>query len=154
MFTRNKKQSGFTLIELLVVVIIVAVLAAVGIPLLSGNIERARLSEAEAGLGTIRTSMRAEFAEQGAAVGWSTLGAPVAPVAANIGLNAGDLTGRFFADADYVITAAEVATFCAGVTGSAASAAPRGDQVAGLTRSMNQDGTLFDDAVCGGTVLN
>ena len=45
----KRGQAAFTLIELLVVVIIVAILAAVGIPLLSGNIERARASEADAG---------------------------------------------------------------------------------------------------------
>lgn len=57
------QEKGFTLIELLVVVIIVAVLAAVAVPLLSGNITRARSSEAEATLGTIRTAMRAYYAE-------------------------------------------------------------------------------------------
>ena len=43
-----RSNRDFTLIELLVVVIIVAVLAAVGVPLLSANVERARASEAEA----------------------------------------------------------------------------------------------------------
>ena len=45
-----KNETGFTLIELLIVVIIVAVLVAVGVPLLQGNIERAKLTEADAGL--------------------------------------------------------------------------------------------------------
>src|SRR3989338_5022281 len=49
-------RAGFTLIELLVVVIIVAVLAAVGVPLLSANVTRARGTEAETGLGTLRTA--------------------------------------------------------------------------------------------------
>ena len=154
MRVENVKRLGFTLIELLVVVIIVAVLAAVGIPLLSGNIERARLSEAEAGLGTVRTAMRAEFAEAGAAVGYSDVAeGPV--IAAAIGLNAGDLTGRFFDDNDYALSGIDVGTFCVGVTGGTdPDTAPRFDQVDGLTRSMNQDGTLFSDAACGGTVLN
>lgn len=154
MFGRNGKSSGFTLIELLVVVIIVAVLAAVGIPLLTGNVERARLSEAEAALGTVRTAMRAEFAETGALVGYSNI-PPGAVVDAAIGLNAGDLTGRFFDDDDFQIVAVDIATFCVGATGGAnADVAVANAQVAGLTRSMNQDGTIFDDAACAGNQLN
>lgn len=151
---RGSNRSGFTLIELLVVVIIVAILAAVGIPLLSGNLERARTSEASAGLGTVRTAMRAERAERGATVGYSGITEPVGPTAAGIGINAGDLSGRFFEDDDYSIVDAEVATFCIGVTGDTAGAAVRGSDVDGVSRSMDQDGTLYDDAACGGTVLN
>src|SRR3990167_8886774 len=59
-------RAGFTLIELLVVVIIVAVLAAVGVPLLSANVTRARGTEAETGLGTLRAALRAYGVENSA----------------------------------------------------------------------------------------
>ena len=87
----KRGQSAFTLIELLVVVIIVAILAAVGVPLLTGNVQRARASEAEAGLGTWRTGIRAALAQNGgtfAAAGPVTL--------AQAGFLATDLSGRWF----------------------------------------------------------
>ena len=144
----KRNESAFTLIELLVVVIIVAILAGVGVPLLAGNVQRARLSEADAGLGTIKTGMRSFFAENRTYVG-TTL--------QNIGLNVdavgnnnGDLDGRFFDDNDYVIQAAGTTTFCARVTGSGAGAteAFRAADVTGLSRSMNEVGTLFNTADC------
>ena len=144
---RNKiNESGFTLIELLVVVIIVAVLAMVGIPLLQGNINRARLTEADAGLGAIRTAMRAQQAEFAA---FPVIAAGTAATAAGIGIAAGDLTGRYFEDDDYTFNGATTATtYCASVTGDTAGAAPRGADVNGLSRSANQAGTLFNSANC------
>lgn len=145
-------QSGFTLIELLVVVIIVAVLAVVGIPLMQGNVERARMTEADAALGTIRTAMRAEQAEN---AGFPVIASGTTAVAAAIGINANDLTGRFFEDDDFTFSGATTATtYCASVTGDTAGTAPRGNQVNGLTRSMNQDGNIFSTANCSGTPLN
>lgn len=37
-----RRQAGFTLVELLIVVAIIAILAAISIPLVSGSLERAR----------------------------------------------------------------------------------------------------------------
>ena len=158
-----KKRSAFTLIELLVVVIIVAILAAVGVPMLSANVQRARASEAEAGLGTVRTALRAYFAENQTYVG--------AALTNIIGLNvdqsgAGslddDLDGRWFSDDAYALGGLSSTGFCIRVNG-AASAAPRADQVDGIgsnpviIRTMNQDGQLRANGstTCtGGTVLN
>ena len=152
MVTRNKKQSGFTLIELLVVVIIVAVLAAVGIPLLTGNIQRARASEAEAGLGTIRTSIRAYIAEN------KTL--PATLTLANVGLQAGDLDGRFFDDAAYKITpTVDTAQYCIDADGTN-STAPQQLKVQSanlIQRSMDEKGGIYDSTGCSGgtgTLLN
>ena len=155
-------QSGFTLIELLIVVIIVAILAAVGIPLLQGNVQRARLTEADAALGTIRTAMRAELAENAAYPTGALFDAGAGVIAANIGLNAGDLTGRFFEDDDFTWGVNTTGTlFCASVTGdtaagaTAATTAPRGNQVNGLTRSMNHEGHIYPNALCtAGTEIN
>ena len=55
--TRNA-QAGFTLVELLIVVIIVGILASVTIPLYHGATESAYAREADAALGTIRSTMR------------------------------------------------------------------------------------------------
>ena len=151
----GKNQSGFTLIELLVVVIIAAVLAVVGLPLMQGNVERARLSEAQAMLGAIRTGMRAAQAENGS---FPAIAGGTAPTAANIGIKAGDLTGRFFDDDDFEIVsnAADptanppvLANYCASVTGgSGSNVAPKASQVAGVTQSLDETGDFFSSDDC------
>ncbi len=98
----KRKRDGFTLVELMVVAVIVAILAAVAIPLMSANRTRAMVTEAEAGCGTIRTVLRAMFAETGA-YNVDLLGAPITstdPVDLP-GLSVGDLDGKYFSDGDY-----------------------------------------------------
>ena len=150
----KKDRLAFTLIELLVVVIIVAVLAAVGVPLLSANVQRARASEAESGLGTWRTGIRALLSENN-----GTFPASAQLTLAQVGLNLIDLNGRWFDTGAYTAptVVAGASTYCVGVDGNA-SGAPRADQVSGtnnrIRRSINQDGTLFDLANCSGNQLN
>ena len=157
LLTWKKSRSAFTLIELLIVVIIVAILAAVGVPLLSANVRRARASEADAGLGTIRTAVRAYIAENGSATG-ATL--------ANIGMTATDFGGRWFNFPAYVLNVVSGTVYCITVDGNI-STAPRKDQVDTdgtdrLSHSMDQDGQIKDyglsggpSTTCaGGTVLN
>ena len=151
----KSNRAAFTLIELLVVVIIVAVLAAVGVPLLSANIVKARTSEADAGLGTIRTGLRAQFAEFAV---YPTIAAGTLATTANVGVQAGDLTGRYFGDSDFTLSSAP-ATACITATGNTgASTAPRKAQVAGVTRSMSvggaNDGSIFTSNNCTGTAVN
>ncbi len=52
-------QRGFTLIELMVVMIIVAILAAVAIPLYIGYIHKAKAEEAKACIGALVTAEKA-----------------------------------------------------------------------------------------------
>ena len=153
MLRLKRNRSAFTLIELLVVVIIVAILAAVGVPLLSANVRRARASEAEAGLGTIRTAVRAYIAENGSATGATLV---------NTGLLSTDFAGRWFDFPAYALNVTTPTDYCIRANGGA-STAPRNDQVDGsgggtvLIRTMNQDGQIRANgsATCtGGTVLN
>ncbi len=160
MFKQKNNQSGFTLIELLVVVIIVAILAGVGIPLLSGFMQRARTSEADAGLGAIRTGMRSFFAENRTYVGatFANIGITTT-AAANTG---GDLDGRYFEDGDYTLIIPRVAgapapgatdSFCAVAQGGGGAVdAPFTVQVTGganqVNRSVNEQGTFFNSLNC------
>jgi len=99
-FFRNEK--GFTLVELMIVIVIVGILAAVAVPIYTGNVNKAKQSECDAALGTIRTALRVYYAENGAyplgksgftIADWDTLG-----------LSTFDLTGKYFAASTYKLT--------------------------------------------------
>ncbi len=97
MHTKKNKKSGFTLVELMVVAIIVAILAAVAIPLMSGNKARAAATEAQAACSTIQTAVRMGQAE-GSAFETTIDDLP--------GINPGDLQGNYFDHDDYSIAGA------------------------------------------------
>ena len=130
---RKKRRSGFTLVELMVVAIIVAILAAVAIPLMSGSKRRAMATEAEAGLGTCRTALRAYFAEHND-YGSDGVGKPVTDIE---GIRSGDLSGTYFTDGDYTYTVYESGSnytlYCSGSTGD----------VVGVSISLNRDGEFI-----------
>ncbi len=139
--TRNKK-SGFTLVELMVVAVIVAILAAVAIPLMTGNRTRAMATEAEAALGTMRTTLRAMYAQTGA-YDKDLDGNDFAAGAATTipGINDGDLDGKYFDDAAYSITAIGESTYTLRALGSA-SGAPSADDVSAITITLDDKGTF------------
>jgi len=98
MKTHKQKKAGFTLVELMVVAIIVAILAAVAIPLMAGNKERAAATEAQAGCSAILTAQRVERAENGSYLAGAAAADDLQ------GIEIGDLQGKYFNHADYVIT--------------------------------------------------
>jgi type IV pilus assembly protein PilA len=60
---KNKAEEGFTLIELLVVVIIIGVLAAIALPSLLGQVNKAKQSEARNNVGAINRAQQAFYLE-------------------------------------------------------------------------------------------
>jgi type IV pilus assembly protein PilA len=99
-------RKGFTLIELMVVIFIVGILAAVAIPIMRGRIDAAKWSEGKASAGSVRTAIRAYLAEKGPAYAnyAADLDGDLAVFGAPLGFATGDLSGKYFKDADYVIS--------------------------------------------------
>ena len=79
---------AMTLIELMVVIIIVAILAAVALPIMWGRIDSAKWSEGRAMAGTIKTAIKAWYTGRG-------VGAPE-PSYTDLGFRPGDLDGKYF----------------------------------------------------------
>ncbi|MCX7819320.1 MAG: type II secretion system GspH family protein [Kiritimatiellae bacterium] len=132
---RTKGKSGFTLVELMVVAVIVAILAAVAIPLMSGNKKRAMATEAEAALGSVRTALRAMYAET-KAYNKDPNGNTISqndPVTKIPGVTAEDLEGKYFKSTDYTIAAIGVDTYTIQAKGSTG-------EVAGVTITLNEKG--------------
>ena len=90
--------AGFTLIELMIVVLIVAVLAAVAVPIYRGRIDTAKWSEGKAMAGTVASAIRAYAAEKGTAV------SATPSLTTDLGFGANDLDGTYFLQACYAVT--------------------------------------------------
>lgn len=139
MKTKLSSKAGFTLVELMVVAVIVAILAAVAIPLMSANKKRAASTEGEAGLGTIRSCLRAVYAEKGAynvnLSGGAINGGGAAVIANVPGVSAGDLNGKYFVDANYTVTSIGASNYTLQVAGTTGI-------VAGVTITLTEAGTF------------
>jgi len=59
--TRRGQAAGFTLIELMIVVAIIAILAAIAVPIYSNYITRSKLTEAQNNLSALRVAMEQFF---------------------------------------------------------------------------------------------
>jgi len=133
-----KKQNklGFTLVELMVVAIIVAILAAVAIPMMSGNKTKAIATEAQAGLGSLRTAFQIYKAENGT---WPTFlnNVQFSATVTNLTVKFGDLQGKYFKDDGYKFLSVNTTNYTLQATGYA------GD-------SSNIVVTLTDAGVWGG----
>jgi type IV pilus assembly protein PilA len=141
------KRKGFTLIELMVVILIVAILAAVLVPMMRGRIDAAKWSEANASCAQIRTALRAYIAEKGpnftfpALTGGQGVWGPI------VGITVDDLSGRYFLSGAYnvtnVVTDGTSADFgrCAITVTAASGPGPGGAPTNPAAMTMALDGT-------------
>jgi prepilin-type N-terminal cleavage/methylation domain-containing protein len=102
-----KHRKGFTLTELMMVIFIVAILAAVALPLVRGRIDTAKWSEARAAAGTLKTTVRTlvttvdpNYADYTIIEGSSGDGFP----AQLLGFTDTSLDGSYFNQVDYTIS--------------------------------------------------
>jgi len=100
---KGRKKRGFTLVELMAVIMIVGVLASLTMPILRRRARQAEWSEAAAAAGSIRTTMRAYYAEDPIAAA-AMVGSTVDTIQGTLGFSAGDLTGRYFQADNFTIT--------------------------------------------------
>lgn len=111
MFRNVKNQKGFTLVEVIVVAVIVAVLAAVAIPLYNGYIRDSRINVANNIAGSVASAAGATF-QQGLTVPQGDLDSVVVMP----GLNGTD--NVINVPAGYTVTIADPAVTCAHSSGA------------------------------------
>ena len=121
-------RKGFTLIELVVVMIIVATLAAVGIPMMRGNIAKAKFTEAVAALGIARTQLLLNYAETQA---YDQLPGGAGTIQAgsieNIpGIESNDFNGTYFQTSDYDLYSIDSGGFVIRVKGNSSDVYGKG----------------------------
>lgn len=61
----NRQRKGFTLIEILVVVVIIAILAAISVPMYVDYVQGARASDAQSQIGAIYNASKMYYQEKG-----------------------------------------------------------------------------------------
>lgn len=154
-----RSKRGFTLVELMVVAVIVAILAVVLVPMMTGNKKKAYATEAVAALGTIRNALRVYHAEHAAypvnATGTKVAYTGAAPNPGVQGIEASgtiyDLDGTYFSNDCYSIesTTTTYTITCDwsesdAVSGTPPHGAPKSTAVSGYTdtTTLNQDGTF------------
>ncbi len=107
-FFRNEK--GFTLVELMITIVIVGILAAVAVPIYTANIKKAKMSECDAALGTIRTALRVYYATNDPSPAYPdvTADTEVSTVDA-LDIDAADLDGKYFNPEHYTLESSSTA---------------------------------------------
>jgi len=89
-------QKGFTLIELMIVVAIIGILAAVAVPAYQDYTVKAKLSEAAALSGAVKTAMEVAFSE-----GFSLGSIPTTPATLGLPLAAGSFSSKYVQSVGY-----------------------------------------------------
>lgn len=132
---KNTGVKGFSLVELMIVIVIIGVLAAIAVPVYSNNVIMAKRSEADAGLGSIRTQLDIFKGEYGRYPKERTAeyvnGAPWNAI------NSGELTGKYFSDSSY--------TYYGSPNGKVIKITCAKGNIMDLDRTLDQDGVFADE---------
>ena len=139
---RLRSRSGFTLIEIMITIMIVGILATAGTPLLASTLDRARNTEAQAALGSIRRAMRIHYIEYGTYKDPQFTAGRKVTFGEILTLRDSDLEGRFFSSECYTFEKVKRRTYRIKCTGSA-SEAPAAGEVANVILYINQNGDIW-----------
>jgi len=137
---------GFTLVELMVTLIIVAVLAAVALPLYRSAPTDAKNTEAVAALGLVRGAMRAHHSEHGTYEGPGFVDGALVTTRGVLSISPVDLEGRYFSTECYTFDGTPTQnTFKIRCTGGN-STAPHADEVETVVLTIDQDGDIEESS--------
>ena len=126
-----KRNSGFSLVELMIVIVIIGVLAAVAVPIYNNNVTKAKMSEADASLGSLRTQLRVYYGENG--------DYPIRATATHVindtwnDIKVGEITGKYFTDSSFTYLSAD---------GSSYTLTCAAGDILNSNRTLDQAGTL------------
>ena len=135
-----KNQKGFTLIELIVVVIIVGILASVAVPLYTGYIKRAKISEATSSVGAVKTALMAKYQKDGA---FPNACGDSAAIKTDLGIVLDVTNWTYATDGDGDIAATAIAAAGANLVGGTIT----------LTSTVNGDGSISWAWSSDGTII-
>ena len=125
------RTSGFSLVELMIVIVIIGVLAAVAVPIYNNNIQKAKMSEADASLGSLRTQLRVYYGENGEYPTRTTDTHVINDTWNDI--KVGEITGKYFTDSSYTYQSAD---------GTSYTLTCAGGDILDSDRELDQAGTL------------
>jgi type IV pilus assembly protein PilA len=137
-----KDERGFTLVELLIVMVVIGILATVAMPLYQLVPERSRATEADAGLGAIRSALRVYYGEHGTYVNPSFVDGAQVTAGGVLAVSDTDLAGRYFSTECYTFDGAPTANSFTIECDGANSTAPYASEADGILATIDQDGEI------------
>jgi prepilin-type N-terminal cleavage/methylation domain-containing protein len=129
------RLKGFSLVELMIVIVIIGILAAVAVPIYSNNVMKAKRSEADAALGSIRTQLDIFWGEYGRypkeRIDEYVIGSSWNDI------SPGELSGKYFSDSSY--------TYYGSPNGKVFKLTCTKGNILDYNRTLDQDGVLADE---------